>query len=395
MEGMSPDSLHLAQALHCSPPGLASALAEVLGLPADAPPQAIAMALSPVPELALARCAEARAEEIVAGDLTVAVGPGKLLDASWVLAGKTDLKATLTEVYVRYLKEILEIAKVSIVFSEITVPVSSWRRPLADTAIAEHHARELWGSVNSADQEQSPWASLGVGFTMLDDFLSPDLCLRARAELEALSSQGALTDFSQSTCNPGSRHLWLRFASEQERRELWSTAPALLELGDSLAGLPGAMEEACAKAGIDAPKLRLQPSIMAATYGPGSYYVSHKDMYSGGSAGFENTRLLTLICYLNPGWQPGDGGELRLFASQNSAPSSMPGPGRRIPDLLGISADHSESTAATSHDADRFVDIAPVPGRVVMFRSKDVWHGIQEPTYARWAVTIWLLADTT
>ena len=42
--------------------------------------------------------------------------------------------------------------------------------------------------------------------------------------------------------------------------------------------------------------------------GAGGRAIFHQDMYSGGSAGFENTRLLTILCYLNPDWKPGDGG---------------------------------------------------------------------------------------
>ncbi|CAE8673932.1 unnamed protein product [Polarella glacialis] len=175
--------------------------------------------------------------------------------------------------------------------------------------------------------------------------------------------------------------------------------PALLELADSLAGLPGALEAAGSllsesePGAVTVPRLRLFPGLMAATYGPGSYYVPHLDKYSGGSSGFENSRLLTLICYLNDDWQPGDGGELRLFASKDAEGKGSPG--SRIPELLGISADHSESTSSMAHDAERNVDIPPLMGRVVMFRSRDVWHGIQELSYARWAVTLWLLADTT
>lgn len=40
------------------------------------------------------------------------------------------------------------------------------------------------------------------------------------------------------------------------------------------------------------------------------------------------------------------------------------------------------------------VDIEPLLGRVVMFRSRAVWHGILESKVARrWAVTLWVLAE--
>jgi Rps23 Pro-64 3,4-dihydroxylase Tpa1-like proline 4-hydroxylase len=40
------------------------------------------------------------------------------------------------------------------------------------------------------------------------------------------------------------------------------------------------------------------------------------------------------------------------------------------------------------------VDIAPLLGRLVIFRSREVWHGIQpSATARRWAVTLWVLAE--
>ena len=42
---------------------------------------------------------------------------------------------------------------------------------------------------------------------------------------------------------------------------------------------------------------------------------------------------------------------------------------------------------------DRFVDIAPLSGRIVMFRSRDVWHAVREPREQRWAMTLWVMAD--
>ncbi|CAE7198110.1 phyA [Symbiodinium pilosum] len=208
-----------------------------------------------------------------------------------------------------------------------------------------------------------------------------------------MAAQGALSEFSQSTCNPGSQHLWVRFASLGERLDLQRRSPALLELGEALAALPGALQNAAKDAGIQAPKMRLFPAIMAATYGPGSHYVPHQDKYSGGSAGFENTRMLTIICYLNPDWQPGDGGELRVLATRNE-PADQSAPGSRLPQLLKIAADHSESTSSTACDEDAYVDIQPLLGRIVMFQSREVWHGIQASNAARrWAVTLWLLAD--
>lgn len=375
--------------LRCAPRGLREALAEACGLAAGTPLEAVAAAVP-----ALGWRAEQLAAQLVSGDLTRFIGPGKLLPTEWVLASKAQMQAQLRTSLSAYIQELLDIVQVSSTFNELTVPVQQWHSNWADGMIHDRHALELWGRPEVLLSGLAAWSGLGVGFSMLDGAVSPALAMRACQELEALAERGALTDFSMSTCNPGSRHLWLRFEDGAD------TPPALLELSRSLAGLPAALTSAAervvarAPGALDTvPRLRLFSAAMAARYGPGSYYVPHLDMYSGGTHGLMNSRLLTIICYLNPNWQPGHGGELRVFAGRDKlAPDHERA---RLPELLSIRADHSESTTSTTHIADRFVDVEPLLGRVVMFRSRDVWHGIQELFSDRWALTLWLLADTT
>ena len=50
-----------------------------------------------------------------------------------------------------------------------------------------------------------------------------------------------------------------------------------------------------------------------AHYGPGDFYRKHMDAFRG-----EANRVLSLVAYLNPGWQMGEGGELRLFTGPES-----------------------------------------------------------------------------
>ena len=45
-----------------------------------------------------------------------------------------------------------------------------------------------------------------------------------------------------------------------------------------------------------------------AHYAPGDFYKRHVDAFKG-----EANRILTVVVYLNPGWQPDDGGELVLY----------------------------------------------------------------------------------
>ena len=60
--------------------------------------------------------------------------------------------------------------------------------------------------------------------------------------------------------------------------------------------------------------------------------------------------MVTILLYLND-WQPGDGGELRLFGTKQVDADVGTGPGLR--------------DAASAPDLERFVDVAPLSGRVV------------------------------
>jgi len=52
-----------------------------------------------------------------------------------------------------------------------------------------------------------------------------------------------------------------------------------------------------------------------AWYPRGSYYKQHVDAFKGGGS----NRVISSVLYLNPGWRPGDGGELVLYSPQDKA----------------------------------------------------------------------------
>ncbi len=49
-----------------------------------------------------------------------------------------------------------------------------------------------------------------------------------------------------------------------------------------------------------------------AHYPPGAFYKKHLDAFQGA-----RNRVLTTVYYLNPNWQPGDGGQLLLYAPES------------------------------------------------------------------------------
>jgi len=86
-----------------------------------------------------------------------------------------------------------------------------------------------------------------------------------------------------------------------------------------------------------------------ACYPPGSGYARHVDQLRG-----RDTRRVSLIVYLNPGWQPDHGGELRVF------------------------------------DETGYRDIEPVAGRLVCFLSQDLEHAVVPTAVERLSITGWL-----
>jgi len=85
-------------------------------------------------------------------------------------------------------------------------------------------------------------------------------------------------------------------------------------------------------------------------YPVGSYYKRHLDQFRT-----DDHRKLSIICYLNEGWQPEHGGQLRIY--------SPVGP----------------------------VDVLPLSGRIVCFRSDQFEHEVLPATRERLSLTGWIL----
>jgi SM-20-related protein len=90
-----------------------------------------------------------------------------------------------------------------------------------------------------------------------------------------------------------------------------------------------------------------------AVYPEGTFYKAHLDRHANTSG-----RVVTAILYLNPAWQPGDGGELKLWTT-------------------------SEGKAGA------FVLIEPRMGTLVCFLAGDFWHEVLPAKKTRMSITGW------
>ena len=93
-----------------------------------------------------------------------------------------------------------------------------------------------------------------------------------------------------------------------------------------------------------------------ARYGSGAGYTRHVDQHVASSA-----RKISLVLYLNPDWQQGDGGELCIYDTHNP-----------------------------EHETAR---IAPRMGRLMLFRSDLIPHAVLPCSRARWSLTGWFRSD--
>lgn len=85
-------------------------------------------------------------------------------------------------------------------------------------------------------------------------------------------------------------------------------------------------------------------------YPPGSYYKRHLDQFKK-----DDHRRLSVICYLNENWKEEEGGQLRIFLPE------------------------------------KHIDVLPVAGRLVCFRSDQLEHEVLPATRPRLSLTGWIL----
>lgn len=90
-----------------------------------------------------------------------------------------------------------------------------------------------------------------------------------------------------------------------------------------------------------------------AIYPEGAFYKAHLDRHAG-----TTDRLVTVILYLNPDWQAGDGGELKLWTT-------------------------------VGEKSGEFELIEPRMGTLVCFMAGDFWHEVMPAKKTRMSITGW------
>lgn len=178
----------------------------------------------------------------------------------------------------------------------------------------------------------------------VENFLPPNLAQALRQELLGLSFAGKMKAAS------------IGHGESKQQNELIRTdsiywldnthaAPAEVLFLDIMQQLLRYMNETC-YTGLTSSEFHF------AMYEAGSFYKKHRDQFHQ-----HQQRQYTLICYLNEAWETGDGGELCVHHENN----------RQL--------------------------ISPLMGRVVFFKSCELWHEVLLTQKPRMSITGWFRID--
>ena len=146
----------------------------------------------------------------------------------------------------------------------------------------------------------------------------------------------------------------------------------------------------------------------------GGYYTAHYDssyyddgnsnLFEIGLLGYLRSRYLrhryiTCILYLNPNWQPTDGGCLRIYTSvknKNTITNTASCINRSQSKNYNNDDDDDDSygadedTTTNTNNDQPYVDIEPIGGRLILFSSRLIKHEVRRTYAPRIACSVWL-----
>lgn len=206
---------------------------------------------------------------------------------------------------------------------------------------ASSYPNEGWLDTIAGQLSEWGWLTLDVS-----PQLGPDLLTGLRREVEILEKTAAMeragvgrgADFIQDRSVRRDRIAWLDGETADQQR-------LFTFLEDIRVGLNRRLF------------LGLQRfEAHYANYQPGDFYRRHLDSFRGRAS-----RVVSLVLYLNEGWESGDGGELQVFNRES--------PG----EICGR--------------------VSPEAGRVALFMSEEVPHEVLPASRSRHSIACWFRQD--
>jgi len=177
-------------------------------------------------------------------------------------------------------------------------------------------------------------------FVVIDDFLDQQTFATIRSYFLShlndfsMAGIGALSDHIIRKDIRGDYTYWLDRKRDENLSDLWKLIDETIYVYNRYCYL-----------GLSGYEFHL------AHYPKGGHYDKHLDQFNNRS-----NRTISMVIYLNKGWQKGDGGELEIF----------------LPDRTTI-------------------QVEPIEARCVMFKSAEVPHAVLASNKPRYSLTGWLL----
>ena len=157
---------------------------------------------------------------------------------------------------------------------------------------------------------------------------------------------------------------------------LWSLPRKLCEISSSSSISP----PKCALAARERAENTAYPKFaqLAKYDKQGARYDPHVDYDPNNAEGPEGSRIcernLTAILYFNLGYETEAEGCLRVFLNQKQQEQDE---------------EREEDKERGGEQQENFLDIQPLPGRLVLFDSRRILHGVAPSFKRRWAMTVW------
>jgi hypothetical protein len=121
----------------------------------------------------------------------------------------------------------------------------------------------------------------------------------------------------------------------------------------------------------------------------GARYDPHVDYDPNNSDGPEGSRIsernLTAILYFNVGYANEAEGCLRVFLDDREEENRAPVAAAAAAAAVAVTPPPPQQ----QHQQQKYVDVQPLPGRLVVFDSRRILHGVMPSYRRRWAITVW------
>jgi SM-20-related protein len=191
------------------------------------------------------------------------------------------------------------------------------------------------------------------GYALVDDFLPADLITQLANEASMRDAQGAL--------QPAKTGLAGQMANTEIRGDsiVWlaenDISLAIQTYFKQMYALKNTFNEALF---LNIQSFETHFSI----YPIGAKYGKHLDQFNAGNC--LQARQISSILYLNQSWLANDGGELRLYLNDKN-----------------LNGENLQT--------ENYLDIQPIGGRLVLFKSSDFWHEVLPCKAHRISLTGW------